>query len=395
MTIVYPTIDRRFEYQSLISRKIFVQAAILELEASEFKLFGKPGHYEDLIAKLDDELPNVTVAEVVRNTNHPCLPYDGPSVNIRDYTWDKKDGYNDIDTTKWYPQGVTSSSDAYDKGTYGENNMMLISWYDHTTKSSDPANKGVRISFVEMNSNQYHYRNVLLVVPYETTAGVPSFHSVKIHAGGIMWYGNLLYVVDTANGIRIFDLSHIYEVSIGDGIGHVGSGRYEGANYKYVLPQWGHYLAYSDVAKDFAYSFISLDRTTIPDSFVMGQYNSSGVNNRIVRFDIDYETRLPVHSSGTYATATEFYYVGLKSMQGATSITKDGVQKYYFSCSRGNRTNGDLYTWDRSTGDLNHYEGILSVGPEDLAYRQQGDQLWTLGEHPGERPVYALSASAY
>ena len=164
---------------------------------------------------------------------------------------------------------------------------------------------------------------------------------------------------------------------------------------RYVIPQWGHYLADSDVAKDFRYSFISLDRTTTPDSFVMGQYNSSGVNNRIVRFDLDYNTRLPVHSSGTYATATEFYYVGLKSMQGATSVTRDGVQKYYFSCSRGENTKGDLYTWDRSTDVLQQYTGELSKGPEDLAYRQQGDELWTIGEHPGERPVYALSANKY
>ena len=127
----------------------------------------------------------------------------------------------------------------------------------------------------------------------------------------------------------------------------------------------------------------------------MGQYDSSGVNNRIVRFDLDYNTRLPVHSSDTYATATEFYNVGLKSMQGATSVTKNGVQKYYFSCSRGENTNGDLYTWDRSTDALQQYTGELSKGPEDLTYRQQGDELWTIGEHPGERPVYALSANKY
>ncbi|KAI8139341.1 hypothetical protein BJV82DRAFT_646131 [Fennellomyces sp. T-0311] len=372
-----------------------VQAAVEKLDASKFTLFGKPGHYESIIAKLDDELPNVTVAEVIRNTNHPNLAYSGPSHWVQDFTWDKKTGYNDQDTTKWYPQGITSSSDAYDKGTYGDNNIILTSWYDHTVPSSDSSNKGVRISFIDMtNPSDIKYRNVLLVVPYETSSGSPSFHSVKIHAGGIMWYGNLLYVVDTANGIRIFDLSHIYEVSIGDGIGNVGSGRYEAANYKYVIPQWGHYLAYSSTAKGFNFSFISLDRTTTPDSFVMGHYNSTGYNNRVVRFDIDYNSRLPVHSSGTTATATEFYNVGLKSMQGATSVTKNGVQKYYFSCSRGENTNGHLYTWIPGQ-DVVEHTGVLSKGPEDLAYRQQNDELWTLGEHPGERPIYALKAGSY
>ncbi|KAI9265282.1 hypothetical protein BDA99DRAFT_580040 [Phascolomyces articulosus] len=171
-----------------------------------------------------------------------------------------------------------------------------------------------------MNGNQHLHRNVLLVVPQETSTGIFSILSEFIP---------VLYLVDTANGIRIFDLNHIYDVAIGKKkIGYVSSGRYEAANYKYVIPEWGHYLTNSAVAKDFAYSFISLDRTTTRDFFVMGQYNSSGVNNCIFRFDIDYNTHLPNHSSSTYATATEFYYVGLKSMQGATLVTKNGVQKY-------------------------------------------------------------------
>ena len=33
-----------------------------------------------------------------------------------------------------------------------------------------------------------------------------------LHGGGIAWYGNLLYVVDTDDGLRVFDLKHIYQV---------------------------------------------------------------------------------------------------------------------------------------------------------------------------------------
>ena len=62
------------------------QAVIQELDASQFKLFGKPGHYEALIKKLDNALPNVSVAEVIQNTNHPNLAYDGPAQFIRSYT---------------------------------------------------------------------------------------------------------------------------------------------------------------------------------------------------------------------------------------------------------------------------------------------------------------------
>ena len=33
-----------------------------------------------------------------------------------------------------------------------------------------------------------------------------------IHAGGIVWHGNLLYVVDTTRGIRVFDMRQIFEL---------------------------------------------------------------------------------------------------------------------------------------------------------------------------------------
>ncbi|CDH53330.1 secreted protein [Lichtheimia corymbifera JMRC:FSU:9682] len=356
------------------------------LDASKFTLKGYPNRYDDLIAKLDDALPNISVAKVIADTNHPMKSYSGPSNFVKDFTWDKKSGYDDQGTTKWYPQGITSSSDAYDKGTYGENDIILASWYDHDKVGG--VNKGVRISFIDAKNNKY--RNVLLVVPDTDSSGTVSFHAVKVHAGGIMWYGDKLYVVDTNNGIRIFDLNHIYEVSIGDKIGHVGSGKYQAYNYKYVIPQWGHYLADSAEAKDFNYSFISLDRTTTPDSLIMGQYDINGTKNRIVRFDIDYQTRLLKHSSGTTATATEYYNMGLKSMQGATSVNG----RYYFSCSRGASKAGDLYTWVVGEEPKVH-TGALSIGCEDLAYRKQNDELWNLGEHPNKRPVYAIKAGNY
>ncbi|MGW0958255.1 hypothetical protein ACWD4K_04235 [Streptomyces gelaticus] len=34
-----------------------------------------------------------------------------------------------------------------------------------------------------------------------------------IHAGGMVWYGNYLYVADTANGMRVFDLRKIMDLN--------------------------------------------------------------------------------------------------------------------------------------------------------------------------------------
>ena len=193
-------------------------AAVKELDASDFQLEGKVGKYEPALKKLDGVLTKVTVSDVLASANHPTKSYSG-DFNTQ-FTWDKQSGYDDQGTKSWYPQGLTTSSDAYDEGTVEGKDVILVSWY------SKGSSKGVRISFVDVANK--NYRNVLLVVPEEDGT---SFHSVKIHAGGIMWYGDRLYVVDTDNGIRIFDTSRIYEVSVGDGIGKVGS-EYQAYNYK-------------------------------------------------------------------------------------------------------------------------------------------------------------------
>lgn len=104
----------------------------------------------------------------------------------------------------------------------------MASWYNDDDDEDD--NEGVRISFIDVQANRY--RNVLLVIPGTTSRGHVTFEPVKIRPGGIMWFGDKLYVVDTRRGIRIFDLNHIYRVSIGDDIGYVGRGRYEAFNYK-------------------------------------------------------------------------------------------------------------------------------------------------------------------
>ncbi|KAI8139365.1 hypothetical protein BJV82DRAFT_563903 [Fennellomyces sp. T-0311] len=374
---------------------VLVQGAITKLNAARMTLYGKPNHYKKLVARLDKVLPNVSVKKVLEDTNHKTNLYPLDPHWSEGVTWAKRPGYNDQDTKKWIPQGITSSYDAYQDGVYQGKKAIFTSWYDASTaKAKDPKNKGVRISFIDTtssNSNNWTYRNVLLVVPHETKGGHISYHPVRIHAGGIMWYGNLLYVVDTSEGIRIFDLDHIYRVDTGSRIGRVRKGKYTAANYKYIIPQMGHYVAKSATAKGFRFSFISLDRTSKPDSFIVGEYDETGKQNRIARFQLDYRTRLPIHTKGTMTTvAKQFYNIHLKSMQGALSVKSLGTQRYYFTQSHGDGPNGQGDLWIWTVGErFEPFEGVLSRGPEDLTWRD--GQVWTLGEHAGDRPVYGIS----
>jgi hypothetical protein len=160
----------------------------------------------------------VNVSDVFNDGNHKM---GGTATKL---SWEKTSSFNDVDTKKWYPQGISSTADAAEVGTYDGKDGWLVSWY------SDEAHQ-VRISFV--NKATKKYRHALLVYP----AADDNFSAVGVHAGGIMWYGDTLWVVDTSNGIRVFDMSNIWKVGSGDKVGKISAGKYSAAGYKYVIPQ--------------------------------------------------------------------------------------------------------------------------------------------------------------
>ena len=175
------------------------------------------------------------VAEDVRATG----------MNYKATRWENSASFNDFGTTSWYPQGISTSADAYDVGTYEGKHVTLVSWYDNRDVPN-AENKGVRIAFVDRDKSPDAYRYVLLVEPY-SNAGTADFRAVKVHSGGIAWYGNSLYIVDTDKGFRVFDLTQIWKVETGDGIGKKAGGGFSAANYAYVLPQ-SRYSSFSHIS---------------------------------------------------------------------------------------------------------------------------------------------------
>ncbi|KAF9462496.1 hypothetical protein BDZ94DRAFT_1309576 [Collybia nuda] len=356
-----------------------------QIDASQFKLT-ESGYNPD-IARLDVILPIATVSDVLAATNHANPTKTVTASNfLRGYTWEDVSGYDDVNTEKWYPQGITTSADALDTGVYENKKVILIDWYDKTGSG-----KGVRVSFIDRTvSGAAAYRNALLVEPYSDANGNPSFRAVKVHGGGLMWYGNTLFLVDTNNGIRTFDLDHIYKVSVGDGIGRISSTVYEAFSYAFVVPQSRSYKA-STLATPMRWSFISLDRTTTPDSIVVGEYaaNSSVPAPRFVRFGIDFTTRRLFTGNGI-ATATWAYQLDILRMQGATSING----QFFISRSNGESGRGDLITWVPGNA-AKIYAGAFTPGCEDVSYNHNADELWTLTEHPGQRTFFAVKAGSF
>lgn len=183
---------------------------------------GENSHLAPLAKKFANAKKHVSVAHVFDDGNHKVTIDAGGK-----YQWEKTSDFNDRETLKWVPQGITSTADAVEDGKYGDHDGWIVSWH-----RSD--NKGVRVTFIDKKTKKY--RHVLLVYPYADD----DFKAVPVHAGGIVWYGDTLWVVDTDNGTRVFDLSNIWEVEAGKGVGKKSGGGYSAAGYKYVIPQIRH-----------------------------------------------------------------------------------------------------------------------------------------------------------
>ena len=66
-------------------------------------------------------------------------------------------------------------------------------------------------------------------------------------------------------------------------------------------------------------SFIALNRTTTPDSLLIGEYHATRTDCRVIRFDVDYTDRL-LEIPNRIATASEAVQHGNAKIQGAASI---------------------------------------------------------------------------
>lgn len=362
-------------------RKYDVSAAApKQLAAENFRL--RASAYNPVIAELDTVLPKVSVDAVVQSANRKggsCKPH--PKA-VAAFCWQRGDAV----TTEWYPQGITTSADAGDESK----TVVLTSWY----YKGKGANKGVRLSFVDYsNSKAPTYRHVLLVEPYRDAAGNASLRAVTAHAGGIVWSGHYLYITDTLDGLRVFDIRHIWKMSMGkpSKIGRQPDGSYHAYNYAYAIPQALSFTPSTTGGyAPLRYSAISLDRTSAPLSAIVPEYNPDGTGARVVRYPIDETTLMLKPSKDGYVHAIEAYRVGIRSMQGAAAIRG----KFFLSCSRGAGTRGSVYTFTRTSGPTAH-DRTLPPGPEDLSYWRSRDQLWTLAEHPRKRSVVAVKASSF
>ena len=356
---------------------------------------------QSAINALDAALPNAGVTQVLESANHPmarCDSGEAASLPIsptatRSMCWDS----GDATTTAWNPQGITSSGDADDDGSWGANRLILSGW--HYTEAGDRRNDA-RIAFIDYNDPANpRYRWVYLVDPND--AGT-NFAAAKAHVGGMVWYGDKLLVSAVGNSrvaIRVFDLDHILQAT--DGSATIGrtAGGWAAYGYQYVMPEVGRY-EYAAGACTMAnntgtpcFSSISLDRSTSPDSLVAAEYFDDGTGSRLFRYPFGAGYLLAATSSGA-VTASAAHRSGVANAQGVLSWNG----RWYVAHSS-STLHGQL--WRVTTGATGVSRTCTSPGttsrvmcwalhPQALTHWYSDGLVWSQSEAPGQRAVFAV-----
>ena len=318
----------------------------------------------------------------------------------------------DTATKEWYPQGVTGVSDAQADEKWGSAKPLLVSWYDHDKKAP---HKSARVTFVNTATNTY--RHVLLVWPYLNSKGKTTYEPVGthgsdtgIHAGGLAWYGNRLYVADTGKGIRVFDMRQIFDLGKSKNgstkkpnlVGLHGD-TYHAYGYRYVMPQVLSYVPNKKSGSACTgngtpnHSWLSINRTG-RDRLVTGEWCKNG-NGRVAQFpltsniggsDLVTDSQGRAHPSSV-ARLPVSYVQGGVTADGTWWFSRNVPESEHPFPPGQNKNRGQLVqaTWSNGWKDLKRE--TISYGPEDLSCWRGANQIWTIAEHPGQRALYGMT----
>lgn len=341
----------------------------------------------DVVTALEGMSTRVGVEDVLADANRTATATTSvpgsPAAIQYAFRWQ-----NDDDASvAWTPQGITGSADATATGKVGTRSAVLVSFYDEPVAGSGEENRGVRIAFVDTTiPTAPKYRFALLVLP-KGTKDAPSFDPIRIHAGGIVWYGDRLYVADTSRGFRVFDMRRILQVSTASTAFGCTGGTCSAGTYKYVIPQNGTYMVTSPCKPIF--SWVSLDRKSNPPALVSGEYCSNDacagpLAGRVLRWPLDATTGL-LRSKTTYPT--EAFLMGHKQVQGGAFVGST----LYLSSSAPAADGGDLYRVSKAKSATSGWGN----NPEDLMVDSNNGWLWSLTEKADSRSVFAVKLASY
>ena len=363
------------------------------LPAGQFTVKANYHQFDAVNTALTSTLGAVPVRTVMANANHSRRAVADP-LGLSGFSGGFRFDAGDDGDCKNFPQGITTSRDAVgtaNGGTYDGHQLVLVSWYTKNACGGDGTRS--RITLVDWDATYPNkYRKILLVEP-TGSAAAPNFKDVPVHAGGVAWSGDYLYVADTGRGMRVFDMRRILKTNTGGTAGQIGRQSakvYYAHNYAYVLPQVGTVTAATTSGTPLRWSSISLDRAT--RSMVMTEYTcraGAGCTSypnraaRAVRFPFARgATTFPASTTAIEALQLPWYKInGLASHNRRWWFNSSGDKKlYYWASGVTPRT----YGWVGAGESISYWED--ATGP---------DLLWSLQEGVGHRNVFAVKQASY
>src|SRR5512145_156615 len=257
------------------------------LEASRFRLRADmktlATGYAELLAHFSGR--SGVLGDLLQDAQNTCKTFVLPPAKTPNVAFDCVP-----DTASWVPYGLTTTYDAAANGKYEGHSAMAISWYrvvenQSTTLEPSQDTTAIRVSFVNLDDlENVTYLNALLVE--STPSGFRIVEGQR--TGGIVWYGDFLYVSNAEYGIRLFDVTRLVRTSDLELV----SSENESFDADVVLPQVGTLIGVGD---PFNYSLISLDRGSPEVSLIVGEHHepTSPGTDRLLRFALDASTHLP------------------------------------------------------------------------------------------------------
>ncbi|WP_160298621.1 hypothetical protein [Microbacterium sp. SA39] len=263
-------------------------------------------------------------------------------------------------TQRWYPQGI-------DLGLWRGHRTLAVSWFRQDRNRKHLAS---RVAFVDLERSRH--LDVLLAVEGDDGELAPA----PIHAGGLAWFDDRLFVAATGRGIWEFDLADIRRVRGSEARRLAGSrGRGWRATAMVAVRTKVHPvdLRCSYLGRVFDENGEPLRRVLI------GEYRTDD-KGRIGEFAI------PDGDDARFEGVEAHFSPGIRSMQGAVRWG----DKHFVSQSDRMRP-GILWRGRRDA--LERDPVSLPVGCEDLALDLDEKLLWSLGEHPWKRVVRGIPFS--
>jgi len=320
-----------------------------------------------------------------------------------------EDAGRSLDSSDWVPQAVASSNEAA-VGGYAGPSAVAVTWYqprpDHTSGAKDdPQNDRVTFVNTPASGESATYRHVLMVEPVVEN-GKLNLRRVKMHAGGIAWYGNILHVASTGGGIRVFDIRRIFAVHttkdlVGLDTSTPSDPNLYGESFAYVILQVGNYKK-TDAAcnrsptatnSGLCFSGVTVNRSASPVSLISYEYRThdemlaASVSSRIVEWPVDRSTGLLARAADGKVHSGKLYLTPTYQVQGA-SIDHT---TFFLSTSQSGGTfyrevDGDGVAPDRSAW----VQGAESVSFTTSSF---GNRLWSVTEVPGRRMLFWVYTS--